>query len=96
MTAATDVTSSPCSMTVGNNGCNTTMTPHPEILLVAADSLQIACNGQPFAAGAKVIAGGGHPKVYYTFDGRDAVVCGYCDRLFTKVAQDGAVPYSKR
>ncbi len=93
MTAATDVTSSPCSMKI-DGAC--AVTPHPEVLLVPADAHQIACNGQPFAAGAKVGAGGGHPQVYYSFDGRDSVVCGYCDRLFTKVAQDGAVPYVVR
>lgn len=93
MTAATDVTSSPCAMKI-DGAC--AATPHPEVLLVPADTHQIACNGQPFAAGAKVVAGGGHPKVYYSFDGRDAVVCGYCDRLFTKVAQDGAVAYVVR
>lgn len=93
MTAATDVTSSPCAMKI-DGAC--AVTPHPEVLLVPADAHQIACNGQPFAPGAKVVAGGGHPKVYYSFDGRDSVVCGYCDRLFTKVAQDGAVAYAVR
>ncbi len=70
--------------------------PHPEILLVPADAHQVTCNGQPFAVGAKVIAGGGHPKVYYSFDGKDEVVCGYCDRLFTKRPQEGAVAYVRR
>lgn len=96
MTAATEVTSSPCSMTVGDCGCAGKATPHPEILLVPADTHQISCNGQPFAAGAHVVQGGGHPKVYYSFDGSDSVTCAYCDRLFTKVAQDGAVPYVRR
>lgn len=59
-------------------------THHPEILLVAPETDHIACNG-----------GGvlGHPKVYYTFHGQDDVVCGYCDRLFTKSPQAGATPY---
>ena len=70
--------------------------PHPEILLVPADAHQVACNGQPFAAGAKAVPGGGHPKVWYSFDGKDEVVCGYSDRLFTKTPQDGAVPYVAR
>ena len=90
---ASDVTSSPCAMNI-DNSC--AITPHPEILLVPEGTHQIACNGQPFAAGASVTHGGGHPKVYYSFDGRDSVVCGYCDRLFTTVAQDGAVPYVRR
>lgn len=71
-------------------------TPHPEILLVPADLHQIACNGQPQAAGAHVVPGGGHPKVYFSFDGRDEVVCSYCDRLFTKQPRDGAVPYAPK
>ena len=96
MTAPVDVTSSPCAMTVGDCGCAGKATPHPEILLVPAETHQIACNGQPFAADAVVVKGGGHPKVYYSFDGRDAVTCGYCDRLFTKVAQDGAIAYVQR
>lgn len=59
-------------------------TKHPEILLVPSDQGQIACNG-----------GGvlGHPKVYYTFHGQDDVVCGYCDRLFTKKQQPGSKNY---
>lgn len=61
-------------------------TPHPEILLVKDSVETIACNGGGGAAG--------HPKVYYTFHGQDDVVCGYCDRLFTKTPQPGAVPYS--
>ncbi len=51
-------------------------TPHPETIHVPADKVQIACDGGGGALG--------HPKVYYSFDGRDEVVCGYCDRLFTK------------
>lgn len=72
------------------------VTPHPEILLVPEDAHQVACNGQPHVPGARVVAGGGHPKVYYSFDGRDTVVCGYCDRLFTKKPMAGAVPYVPR
>lgn len=54
---------------------------HPEIFLVPEDAHQVSCDG-----------GGvlGHPKVYYTFDGADEVVCGYCDRLFTKKNLPGA------
>jgi len=60
-------------------------TKHPEILLVPESAEQICCNGGGGALG--------HPKVYYTFHGQDEVVCGYCDRLFTKQPQDGAKPY---
>lgn len=72
------------------------VTPHPEILKVEAHAHQVACNGQPHASGASVIKGGGHPKVYYSFDGKDDVVCGYCDRLFTKHDVAGAVAYVPR
>ena len=58
-------------------------TPHPEILLVPLAAHQVSCDG-----------GGplGHPRVYYTFDGGDEVVCKYCDRLFTKIPMPGAKP----
>jgi uncharacterized Zn-finger protein len=56
---------------------------HPEILLVPEGQHQVACDG----GGAL-----GPPKVYYTFDGHDEVVCGYCDRLFTTKPIDGAKP----
>ena len=57
-------------------------TDHPEIFHVPDDKHQVACNGGGGALG--------HPKVYYSFDGQDEVVCGYCDRLFTKKNVDGA------
>jgi uncharacterized Zn-finger protein len=60
-------------------------TQHPEILLVSKDTHNVCCNGGGGALG--------HPKVYYTFDGGDEVICGYCDRLFTKTGQPGAGPY---
>lgn len=63
---------------------------HPEIYLVAQDIDHIACNGGGQSAGSKAM---GHPKVYYTFHGQDDVVCGYCDRLFTKTPQAGAKVY---
>ncbi len=49
-----------------------------EIIQVPADTDEVKCDG-----GNPVM---GHPLVYYSFDGRDSVVCGYCDRLFTKAA----------
>lgn len=60
-------------------------TRHPETFLVPKDTGHVSCNGGGGALG--------HPKVYYTFDGQDEVVCGYCDRLFTRTAQAGAKPY---
>jgi len=56
---------------------------HPEIFLVPESAPQVSCDG----GGAL-----GHPKVYYTFDGREEVVCGYCDRLFAKKPVPGAKP----
>ena len=61
------------------------MTAHPEIFKVDADIQRVSCNGGHGALG--------HPKVYYSFDGADEVVCGYCDRLFTKKNRKGAKPY---
>jgi len=55
---------------------------HPEIFLVPEEMHRVACNGGGGALG--------HPKVFYTFDGQDEVVCGYCDRLFTKKQVPGA------
>ena len=52
------------------------ITAHPEIILVAPETQTISCDGGGGALG--------HPKVYYSFDGKDEVICGYCDRLFTK------------
>ena len=50
-----------------------------EMIAVAADADQVSCDG----------GGGplGHPLVYYTFDGKDTVECGYCDRQFTRKAR---------
>lgn len=58
---------------------------HPEIFHVPEDRHQVACDGGGGALG--------HPKVYYTFDGQQEVVCGYCDRLFTRKNPVGAKPY---
>lgn len=48
----------------------------PEVIEVSADADEVSCDGGGGALG--------HPKVWYTFDGRDRVECGYCDRLFLK------------
>ena len=60
-------------------------TKDPEIFQVAPDAHQVHCNGGGGALG--------HPKVYYSFNGQDTVTCGYCDRVFTKVATSGAKSY---
>lgn len=66
--------------------------PHPEILLVDKDAERVACDGSGGNKNSATPALG-HPKVWYTFHGQDEVVCGYCDRLFTKHDQPGAKPY---
>lgn len=41
----------------------------------------------PHADGVSCDGGGGalgHPKVWYSFDGKASVECGYCGRLFIK------------
>ena len=48
----------------------------PEIIHVAADVDQVACDGGGGALG--------HPMVYYAFDGRERVECAYCDRIFVR------------
>lgn len=49
---------------------------NPEIISVANDTDQVACDG-----GNPLL---GHPLTYYTFDGADFVECGYCDRRFVR------------
>ena len=58
--------------------------PHPEVILIPETAERVWCNGDGGALG--------HPKVWYTMHGQDEVVCGYCDRLFTKNQQPGAKP----
>lgn len=48
----------------------------PEIITVPTDTDGVACDGGNGALG--------HPVVWYTFDGQNAVDCGYCDRHFVK------------
>ena len=48
----------------------------PEIIEVSYDADQVKCDGGGGALG--------HPVVWYTFDGRNDIECGYCDRLFLK------------
>lgn len=49
---------------------------NPEIIKVAKDVDQVACDGGHPSLG--------HPITYYTFDDADIIECGYCDRQFTK------------
>lgn len=48
----------------------------PEVIIVDCDSDEVCCDGGNDALG--------HPRVWYSFDGRDHVSCGYCDREFVK------------
>lgn len=52
--------------------------PAPEMITVPKDTDEVCCDGGNGALG--------HPAVYYTFDGKDTVSCGYCGRAFTKKA----------
>lgn len=56
------------------NTANTNVAP--EVIEVKKDADQVACDGGNGALG--------HPLVYYSFDGKDRVRCGYCDRVFIK------------
>ena len=48
----------------------------PEKIQVDAHADGVSCDGGNGALG--------HPKVWYTFDGKDQVECKYCDRIFIK------------
>lgn len=50
----------------------------PEVVIVDSDCDEVSCDGGSGALG--------HPRVWYSFDGRDKVACGYCDREFVKQA----------
>ncbi len=58
---------------------------HLEIYKVDKSVASIACDGGKGALG--------HPRVYYSFDGTDEVICGYCDCLFTKKNRKNTKPY---
>lgn len=47
-----------------------------DIVFVSEDADHVSCNGGGGALG--------HPKVYYTFDGKDEIVCGYCGRIYQR------------
>ena len=65
------MTSKSLSIKTANDPAN-----NPEIIKVAKDTDQVACDGGHPALG--------HPVTYYTFDNADFVECGYCDRRFVK------------
>ncbi|MCF8496680.1 MAG: zinc-finger domain-containing protein [Alphaproteobacteria bacterium] len=48
----------------------------PETFILPSDTDEVSCDGGGGALG--------HPVVWYSFDGGNAVECGYCDRLFRK------------
>ena len=54
------------------------MTQPPETIEVDPHTDTIGCDGGGGALG--------HPKVYYAFDGKQSVDCGYCGRRFVKTA----------
>ena len=49
---------------------------NPEIINVEPHVDGVSCDG-----GDPIL---GHPKVWYSFDGRNQVECRYCDRVFIK------------
>jgi len=48
-------------------------------IFVDAGLTKVSCDGI-----TENINEGGHPKVYYSFDGRDKIHCHYCGRAFVK------------
>ncbi|MEM6811269.1 MAG: zinc-finger domain-containing protein [Pseudomonadota bacterium] len=48
----------------------------PETVIVDDDADQVSCDGG--------IGPLGHPKSWYTFDGKDEIYCYYCGRHFIK------------
>lgn len=48
----------------------------PQTIIVDSDADQVSCDGGSGALG--------HPRVWYSFSGRDRLTCGYCDRVFIK------------
>lgn len=48
----------------------------PDLIAVDPGADEVCCDGGVGALG--------HPMVWYTFDGGDEIVCGYCDRRFVR------------
>lgn len=59
---------------------NNKKTP-PDIMLVAERTERVACDGNG--------GGLGHPRVWYSFDGKDEAICGYCGRHFVRKKSNG-------
>ena len=49
---------------------------NPETITVKKNADGISCDGGQGAMG--------HPIVYYSFNDKETITCGYCDREFTK------------
>ncbi|MGH1377847.1 MAG: zinc-finger domain-containing protein [Alphaproteobacteria bacterium] len=49
---------------------------NPETIMVDRNADGVSCDGGGGALG--------HPKVWYGFDTKNSIECGYCDRLFVK------------
>ena len=47
-----------------------------DIEKVSLETKTICCDGGQ--------DGLGHPAVYYSFDGQDKVICGYCGKIYIK------------
>ncbi len=63
-------------MTTKPNQSPLPVTGAPEVIIVTADADEVSCDGGGGALG--------HPLVWYSFDGRTQLTCGYCDREFVK------------
>jgi uncharacterized Zn-finger protein len=53
-----------------------TNSPSKAVITVPKNIDEVVCDG-----GHPTL---GHPKTYYSFDGKDVVICGYCDRKFSR------------
>ena len=49
---------------------------HEDIIKVEPNIQTISCDGGEDSLG--------HPTVYYTFNGQDKIVCGYCGKIYIK------------
>lgn len=58
-----------------DSAVKTPLPPH-EVVTVDADADEVCCDGGDGALG--------HPRVWYSLDGRDHARCHYCDRSFIK------------
>lgn len=54
--------------------------PKPDTTTVTPETERIACDGGGEA---------GHPRVWYSFENKNEVVCGYCGRAYVKAGAHG-------